>query len=152
MDRTVTRVSPRMVSDMCAPRMASDTRVSPRMVNDTHVSPRMVSDIHAPQDGSDSLESMQGSRVYARRLVMKLKNSYQDSGVGLDWSEGWWTWTGSGQMLVVRMEVPSCEREGSGLEQPGRSKAMRVGMGRGGLPVTCRLGWRLRVDQKFGEF
>ena len=135
-------MSPGMVSDMCAPRMASDTRVSPRM----------VSHIHAPQDGSDCLESMQGSRVYSRRLVMKLKNSYQDSGVDLDWSEGWWTWIGSGQMLVVRVEVPSCEREESRLKQPGRSKAMRVGMGRGGLPVTCQLGWRRCVDQKFGEF
>lgn len=41
---------------------------------------------------------------------------------------------------------------GQGLEQPGRSKAMRVGTGRGGLPATCPLRWRLRVDQKFGEF
>jgi len=117
-------------------------------------SPRMASDMHAPQDGSDCPESMKGSCVYAGRLVMRFKNSYQDS--WLDWSgssEGWWMGTDSGQMLVVRMEVPNCEREGSGLEQPGRSKAVRVGTGRGGLPATCPLGWRrLRVDQKFGEF
>lgn len=50
--------------------------------------------------------------------------------------------TDSGQILVVRMEVPSCEREGPGLEQPGRSKAMRVGTGGGGLPATCPLRWR----------
>lgn len=117
------------------------------------VSPRMVSDMHAPQDGSDCPE---GSCAYAGRLVMRFKNLYQDSSVGLDWSgssEGRWMGTDSGQILVVRMEVPSCEREGSGLEQPGRSKAMRVGTGRGGLPATCPLRWRrLRVDQKFGEF
>lgn len=67
-----------------------------------------------PQDGSDCPE---GSCAYAGRLVMRFQNLYQDSSVGLDWSgssEGWWMGTDSGQILVVRMEVPSCEREGSG--------------------------------------
>lgn len=49
----------------------------------TRVSLRMVSDMHAPQDGSDCPESMKGSCVYAGRLVMRFKNSYQDSSVGL---------------------------------------------------------------------
>lgn len=78
---------------------------------------------------------------------MRLMAGAKTARVGLEQSgssEGCRKRTDSGRTLVVRMVVRDAAA--------GRGKAVQVGMGRDGPPVTHLLGWRLHGDRNFGEF